>query len=67
MEYYNVEKSINSIPEATKSVTDTAVEITSALGGLFDISPNTSSCDSPEDAEFRRQMQRKKKKRSFRI
>ena len=35
-------QSVNPISEVVKSVTDTAADIVSSLGGIFDISPNSS-------------------------
>ena len=59
----NTSQSVNPISEAVKSVTNnTAAYIASSLGGLFDISPSSSFDETVEEAEFRRLMQRKKKK-----
>lgn len=56
-------QSANPISEVAQTTTETASDIASALGGIFDVSPNASSDDTADEAEFRRLMQRKKKKR----
>ena len=46
-------------------ITDNTAVIVSSLSGLFDISPNLSFNETAEEAEFRKLMQWKKKKREL--